>query len=70
MADLTLYHAVPSPADVMMGATIMWGTQLMSMLPAHPEIVEYWQRLEQRPAWQHACGADQKIMAAKETTDG
>ena len=59
-----------SAADVMIGATIMWGTRLMPMLPPHPEIVEYWQRLELRPAWQRSFGADQKIMAAKEPADG
>ncbi len=52
-------------ADVLIGSTIMWGTQLMPVLPPHPELLEYWARLEQRPAWQRAYGEDQAIMAAK-----
>lgn len=55
-----------SAADVMIGSSIMWGTQLMPVMPVHPELVEYWGRLEQRPAWQRASSADQKIMAAKD----
>jgi glutathione S-transferase len=54
-----------SAADVMIGATIMWGTQLMPVMPSLPELTEYWARLEQRPAWQRSFGEDQKIMAAK-----
>jgi len=54
-----------SAADVMIGASIMWGTQLMPVMPRHPEILEYWARLEQRPAWQRSFGEDQKIMQAK-----
>jgi glutathione S-transferase len=53
-------------ADVMIGSSIMWGLQLMPVMPAHPELVAYWGRLEQRPGWQRASSADQKIMAAKE----
>lgn len=53
-------------ADIMIGATIMWGTRMMPMLPAHPELVEYWERLEQRPAWQRASAADQELMARKQ----
>lgn len=49
-------------ADIMIGATIMWGTRLMPVLPAHPELVEYWERLEQRPAWQRAFAEDRRIM--------
>ena len=51
-------------ADVMIGATIMWGTQLMPLLPPLPELVEYWARLEQREAWQKSFGEDQALMAA------
>lgn len=53
-----------SAADVMIGSMIMWGTQLMPVLPPHPELTEYWARLEQRPAWQRSFGEDQKLMAA------
>ena len=51
-----------SAADVMIGSTIFWGTQLVPLLPAHPELVAYWSRLEQREAWQKAHGEDQRIM--------
>jgi glutathione S-transferase len=50
-------------ADVMIGTTIMWGLQLMPVLPPLPELTEYWGRLEQRPAWQRAFGVDQAMMA-------
>lgn len=53
-----------SAADVMIGATIMWGTQLMPVLPRLPELTEYWTRLEQRAAWQRSFGEDQALMAA------
>ncbi len=59
-----------SAADVMIGATIMWGTQLMPVMPPLPELTEYWARLEQRPAWQRSFGEDQKIMAAKTDAGG
>ncbi len=49
-------------ADVMVGSTIMWGTQMMPILPRHPELLEYWAGLEARPAWQKSFGEDQKIM--------
>lgn len=53
-------------ADVLIGSTVMWGTRLMPVLPALPELIAYWERLEQRPAWQRAWGEDQQRMAAKE----
>lgn len=52
-----------SAADVMIGSTIMWGTQLMPVLPQLPELTEYWGRLEQRAAWQRSFGEDQALMA-------
>lgn len=52
-----------SAADVMIGSTIMWGTQLMPVLPRLPELTEYWGRLEQRAAWQRSFGEDQALMA-------
>lgn len=52
-------------ADIMVGATIMWGTRLMPVLPAHPELIQYWERLEARPAWQRAYSADEEIMARR-----
>ena len=54
-------------ADVMIGTTVMWGTRLMPVMPQHPELMAYWERLEQRPGWQRASAQDQKIMAAKST---
>ncbi len=51
-----------SAADVMIGSTIMWGTSLMPVMPKHPELIAYWQRLEQRPAWQKASTADRALM--------
>lgn len=42
-----------SAADVMVGSMIMWGTQMMNIMPAHEALAAYWQGLQQRPAWQH-----------------
>lgn len=39
-------------ADVVIGSSINWGLNMMPELPKHPELVEYWSRLAQRPAWQ------------------
>jgi glutathione S-transferase len=50
-------------ADVMIGSTIMWGTQLMPVLPPLPELVEYWERISQRPAWLRAWSHDQALMS-------
>ena len=41
-------------ADVMIGSTIFWGLNLMPVLPKHPELVDYWERLSRREAWQRA----------------
>lgn len=49
-------------ADIMIGSTIMWGTQLMPVLPDYPELTEYWARLSQRPAWRRAFEKDQPLM--------
>ena len=49
-------------ADVIIGATIMWGTQLMPVLPESDEFKEYWGRLEARPARQRAHQADMARM--------
>jgi glutathione S-transferase len=51
-------------ADVIIGSNIMWGTQLMPVLPPLPELIEYWDRLSQRPAFLRANGKDQKLMGA------
>ena len=39
-------------ADVAIGSFLYWGFNLIPILPKHEELVEYWQRLSQRPAWQ------------------
>ncbi len=52
-------------ADVLIGSTIMWGTQLMPVMPERPELLEYWARLEKRAAWQKSFGIDKALMAAK-----
>ena len=39
-------------ADIMIGATVMWGLELAPVLPRLPALTEYWSRLSQRPAWQ------------------
>jgi len=57
-----------SAADVMIGSTIMWGTELMPVLPRLPELTEYWGRLAARSAWQRSFGEDQKLMAAQPET--
>ena len=49
-------------ADVMIGATVMWGTRLMPELPSNDVLEAYWTRLEQRPAWQRAFGDDMALM--------
>jgi glutathione S-transferase len=52
-------------ADVMVGSMIMWGTQLMKIMPAHEALMAYWQGLEQRPAWQRAQAQDNDLLAEK-----
>jgi glutathione S-transferase len=52
-----------TPADVMIGGTIMWGTRMMPVLPPHPEIIAYLERLERRPAYQRASRVDREHMA-------
>ena len=36
-------------ADIMLGSTIMWGMTMVPALPQDPVLVDYWQRLAQRP---------------------
>jgi glutathione S-transferase len=50
-------------ADVVVGSTLRWG-MMFNLLPRRPEFVTYVGRLEQRPAFQHAVAADQKLAAA------
>ncbi len=50
-------------ADVMIGSTLMWSLNMMPLMPRLPELIDYWSRLEQRPAWQRS----QKALAAYRT---
>jgi len=43
-------------ADVAIGSAIYWGLELMPVLPRHPELVDYWTRLAERPAWKTTMG--------------
>jgi hypothetical protein len=49
----------------MIGSTIMWGLTLAPVLPKLPELVDYWEGLQKRPAYQRANKIDQKILQAK-----
>ena len=42
-------------ADVVIGSALNWGMNMMPFLPEHKELADYWQRLEQRPAWQRVA---------------
>jgi glutathione S-transferase len=50
-------------ADVVVGSTLRWG-MMFNLLPKRPEFIAYVGRLEQRPAFQRAVAADQKLAAA------
>ena len=41
-----------SAVDVVVGSAVNWGLNMMPVMPKHPELVAYWENLEQRPAWQ------------------
>jgi glutathione S-transferase len=41
-----------SAADVVVGSAVNWGLNMMPVMPKRPELVTYWENLEQRPAWQ------------------
>ena len=41
-------------ADVAIGSFVYWGFNLIPILPKHAELVDYWERLSQRPAWKSA----------------
>lgn len=43
-------------ADVAIGSAVYWGLELMPVLPKHPALIEYWNRLAARPAWKVAMG--------------
>jgi len=50
-------------ADVIIGSTIWWGLNLMPVLPRHQELIDYWNGLEKRPAWQRAQAGDERDRA-------
>lgn len=52
-------------ADVLVGASIMWGTTMFPEMPRFPALREYWERLSQRPGWQRASDADSALMREK-----
>ncbi len=39
-------------ADVVVGSGVNWGLNMMPVLPKLPELTAYWERLNERPAWQ------------------
>lgn len=41
-------------ADVAIGSSLYWGFNLIPILPKHEALVDYWDRLAQRPAWKAA----------------
>ena len=41
-------------ADVAIGSLVYWGFNLIPILPKHQALVDYWERLSRRPAWQRA----------------
>jgi glutathione S-transferase len=48
-------------ADVVIGSNILWGMDLVKVIPERPEFRAYVQRLTQRPASQHAFAKDQEL---------
>ena len=54
-------------ADITIGGGLMWGMQMFKVIPALPEFVQYWERLEQRPAWQRSNKMNAEIMSRKES---
>lgn len=52
-------------ADLTIGGGLMWGMRMFRVMPELPEFVQYWERLEQRPAWQRSNATDTEIMSKK-----
>ena len=55
-------------ADVVVGSSILWGMDLVKVVPERPEFRAYVQRLTQRPASQRAFAKDQAL--AKQLAGG
>lgn len=45
-------------ADVVIGSSIYWAVTMVGAMPAHRELMEYWDRLAARPAWKRARELD------------
>ena len=48
-------------ADVVIGSNILWGMDLVKVIPERPEFRAYVQRLTQRPASQRSFAKDQEL---------
>jgi glutathione S-transferase len=48
-------------ADVVIGSSILWGMDLVKIVPERPEFRAYVQRLNQRPASRRAFAKDQEL---------
>jgi glutathione S-transferase len=48
-------------ADVVVGSSILWGMDLVKVVPERPEFRAYVQRLTQRPASQRSFAKDQEL---------
>jgi glutathione S-transferase len=48
-------------ADVVIGSNILWGMDLVKVVPERPEFRAYVQRLTQRPASQRSFAKDQEL---------
>ena len=53
-------------ADVVIGSNILWGMDLVKVIPERPEFRAYVQRINQRPASQRSFAKDQEL--AKQLT--
>ena len=48
------YSGAKPAADVAIGSFLYWGFNLVPILPKLEALVDYWNRLAQRPAWKAA----------------
>ena len=55
-------------ADVVVGSNILWGMNLVKVIPERPEFRAYVQRISQRPASQRSFAKDQEL--AKQLSGG
>ncbi len=47
-------------ADLIIGGTIFWGLELVPVLPKLPELVDYWSKIAERPAWKRTLEGNEK----------